>query len=139
MARISKIDQFVYIWQFFYIKGPICFNVIAQIILSVVFVSECTFFNPLSIALVTPTALIIGSVDEIQKLHVRTLPLEETPKRLALQSETSSLGVITYRQEMFQEGMGFKPVRSSISLSQKIPKSASRLPKTAPCMFPCYA
>ncbi|VDP42511.1 unnamed protein product [Schistosoma mattheei] len=100
---------------------------------------EVNFMTPLNglfysdcIALVTPTALIIGSVDEIQKLHVRTLPLEETPKRLALQSETSSLGVITYRQEMFQEGMGFKPVRSSISLSQKIPKSASRLPKTAP-------
>ncbi|VDQ02535.1 unnamed protein product [Trichobilharzia regenti] len=60
------------------------------------------------------------------------LPLEETPRRLALQSETGSLGVITCRQEMFQEGMGFKPVRSSISLSPKIPKSTSRLPKTTP-------
>lgn len=82
--------------------------------------------------MVTPSALIIGSVDEIQKLHVRVLPLEETPKRLALQPETSSLGVITYRQEVFQEGIGFKPVRSSISLSTKIPKSTSRVPKTAP-------
>ncbi|CAH8566044.1 unnamed protein product [Heterobilharzia americana] len=103
---------------------------------------EVNFMTPLNgvfyndcIALVTPSALIIGSVDEIQKLHVRTLPLEETPKRLALQSETSSLGVITYRQEIFQEGMGFKPVRPSISLSQKIPKSASGLPKTARLQF----
>ncbi|CAL8070914.1 unnamed protein product [Calicophoron daubneyi] len=100
---------------------------------------EVNFMTPLNgafysecIALVTPTALVIGSVDEIQKLHVRTLPLEETPKRLTLQPETCSLGVVTYRQEVFQEGVGFKPVRSSISLSQKIPKSTSRLPKTAP-------
>ncbi|CAH8852959.1 unnamed protein product [Trichobilharzia szidati] len=100
---------------------------------------EVNFMTPLNgvfytdcIALVTPSSLIIGSVDEIQKLHVRSLPLEETPRRLALQSETGSLGVITCRQEMFQEGMGFKPVRSSISLSPKIPKSTSRLPKTAP-------
>ncbi|TGZ72028.1 hypothetical protein CRM22_002338 [Opisthorchis felineus] len=100
---------------------------------------EVNFMAPLNgafyrdcIALVTPTALVIGSVDEIQKLHVRTVPLEETPKRLALQDETGSLGVITYRQEVFQEGSGFKPVRSSISLSQKVPKSTSRLPKTAP-------
>ncbi|CAI2738245.1 unnamed protein product, partial [Dicrocoelium dendriticum] len=88
------------------------------------FYSEC-------IALVTPNSLVIGSVDEIQKLHVRSLPLGETPKRLALQHDTGSLGLITYRQEFFQEGVGFKPIRSSISLSPKVPKSTSRLPKTA--------
>ncbi|KAF5400819.1 DNA damage binding protein 1 [Paragonimus heterotremus] len=100
---------------------------------------EVNFMTPLNgafyndcIALVTPNALIIGSVDEIQKLHVRTLSLEETPKRLALQQETGTLGVLTYRQEVFQDGVGFKPVRSSISLSPKVPKSTSRLPKTVP-------
>ncbi|KAA0197716.1 DNA damage-binding protein 1 [Fasciolopsis buskii] len=100
---------------------------------------EVNYMTPLNgayysdcIALVTPSALVIGSVDEIQNLHIRTLPLEETPKRLAYQSETGSLGLITYRQEVFQEGVGFKPVRSSISLSQKVPKSTSQLSKTVP-------
>nr|VZI48110.1 unnamed protein product [Spirometra erinaceieuropaei] len=84
------------------------------------------------ICLVTPGGLILGSVDEIQKLHVRSIPLEETPRRLALQSETGSLGVICNRQEVFQEGVGFKAVRSSASLSTKVPKTHSSVPKTVP-------
>ncbi|KAL3321308.1 DNA damage-binding protein 1 [Cichlidogyrus casuarinus] len=88
------------------------------------------------LCLVTPTGLVIGSVDEIKKLHIRTIPLEETPRRLALQKETNSLAVISFRQEIHRTGIGFRPLRSSISLNTKVHRTTSQLPKTAPPSAP---
>ncbi|VDD75995.1 unnamed protein product [Mesocestoides corti] len=108
-----------------------------KLVFSNVNLKEVTWMAPLNgsyytncICLVIPSGLVIGSVDNLQKLHVRTIPLGESPRRLALQPETGSLGVITYRREVFQEGVGFKPIRHSVSLSPKLHKSSSPVPKT---------
>ena len=36
-------------------------------------------------ALADDGALTIGTIDEIQKLHIRTVPLAESPRRIAYQ------------------------------------------------------
>jgi DNA damage-binding protein 1 len=55
---------------------------------------------PESLALATETSLTIGTIDEIQKLHIRTVPLGETPRRIAYQESsqvpTSVLYSINY-------------------------------------------
>ena len=40
---------------------------------------------PDSMALADDGALTIGTIDEIQKLHIRTVPLAESPRRIAYQ------------------------------------------------------
>ena len=43
---------------------------------------------PESLALATESSLTIGTIDEIQKLHIRTVPLGETPRRIAYQESS---------------------------------------------------
>lgn len=38
------------------------------------------FFFPTSLALANNSTLTIGTIDEIQKLHIRTVPLYESPR-----------------------------------------------------------
>jgi len=47
---------------------------------------------PDSLALATDSCLTIGTIDEIQKLHIRPVPLGETPRRIAYQ-EMSQVGI----------------------------------------------
>ncbi|XP_071542214.1 DNA damage-binding protein 1 [Panulirus ornatus] len=55
---------------------------------------------PNSLALATSEGITIGTIDEIQKLHIRTVPLGETPRRIAYQEETETFGVITMRVDV---------------------------------------
>lgn len=32
--------------------------------------------------------MTIGTIDEIQKLHIRTVPLQESPRKIAYQEQT---------------------------------------------------
>ncbi|CAG8510042.1 5511_t:CDS:10 [Dentiscutata heterogama] len=41
--------------------------------------------------------LTIGSIDEIQKLHIRTILLNEMPRRICHQESTHTLGILTIR------------------------------------------
>jgi hypothetical protein len=41
-----------------------------------------------------------GTVDEIQKMHIRTVPMGETVARLAYQKETHTLAVCCSRTEL---------------------------------------
>ena len=50
-----------------------------------------------SLALATDTTVTIGTIDEIQKLHIRAVPLGECPRRICYQEETSSFGVVSAR------------------------------------------
>jgi DNA damage-binding protein 1 len=50
---------------------------------------------PDSLAIAKEDSLTLGTIDAIQKLHVRTVPLGEQPRRLALQEATRTLGVAT--------------------------------------------
>lgn len=48
---------------------------------------ECYILNYTiySLALATDSSVTIGTIDEIQKLHIRTIPLYESPRRIAYQ------------------------------------------------------
>ncbi|XP_077558107.1 DNA damage-binding protein 1-like [Haemaphysalis longicornis] len=69
---------------------------------------------PDSLALASDSSLLIGTVDEIQKLHIHTVPLGEQPRRIAHQGATQTFGVITVRQDI-QGSAGLAPVRPSAS------------------------
>lgn len=66
-------------------------------------VSHIASFNassfPDSLALVKPGSLSIGSMDDIQKLHVRTVPLHEQPRRITHQESSRSF-LVTITQAM---------------------------------------
>mmetsp|Transcript_12957 Transcript_12957/g.36428 ORF Transcript_12957/g.36428 Transcript_12957/m.36428 type:complete len:1117 (+) Transcript_12957:258-3608(+) len=62
-------------------------------------VNFMTSFNsgsfPNSLAIATESSMVIGNIDEIQKLHIRTVPLGEQPRRIAHQDSTRTFGVVT--------------------------------------------
>ncbi|RZF44982.1 hypothetical protein LSTR_LSTR001943 [Laodelphax striatellus] len=69
---------------------------------------------PDSLAIASDSAVTIGTMDEIQKLHIRTVPLGETPRRIAYQESTQTFGVATMRIDQ-QESVGTSPIRPSAS------------------------
>mmetsp|Transcript_5262 Transcript_5262/g.15983 ORF Transcript_5262/g.15983 Transcript_5262/m.15983 type:complete len:1099 (+) Transcript_5262:49-3345(+) len=50
---------------------------------------------PNSLVLVGEEGLVFGTIDDIQKLQVRTVPLGEAPYRIAYQEETRTVAVLT--------------------------------------------
>lgn len=52
---------------------------------------------PESLVLATDSCITIGTIDEIQKLHIRTVPLGESPRRIAYQEKTKTFGILTMR------------------------------------------
>ncbi|XP_028966942.1 DNA damage-binding protein 1 [Galendromus occidentalis] len=63
----------------------------------------CSFSSeafPDSLALASEDEFVIGTIDAIQKLHIRTVPLGESPRRIAYQEETGTFGVIVSRSDM---------------------------------------
>lgn len=69
---------------------------------------------PDSLALATKSSVILGTIDEIQKLHIRTVPLGESPRRIAYQEASQTFGVITSRMDI-QDPSGLIPSRQSAS------------------------
>ncbi|CAG9535052.1 unnamed protein product [Cercopithifilaria johnstoni] len=65
----------------------------------------CAEAYPDALVLTDGHSLVIGRIDDIQKLHIRTVPLGESPSRIAYQSETNTIAVIVERLE-FVDGMG---------------------------------
>ncbi len=67
-------------------------------------------------ALLTENGVLrIGTMDNIQKLHIRTIHLHETPRRLAYQAETHTFGLVTYRTDYLNHMKELKPCRESAS------------------------
>lgn len=60
------------------------------------------FIRPFSDCLVLSDGetLIIGRIDDIQKLHMRCVHLGESPARMAHQPQTGTLAIITHRDEV---------------------------------------
>lgn len=50
---------------------------------------------PDSLAIAKDQSMTIGTIDEIQKLHVRTVPLHEQPRRIVYQDTNKVFGVFT--------------------------------------------
>ncbi|XP_012942382.1 DNA damage-binding protein 1 isoform X2 [Aplysia californica] len=73
---------------------------------------------PDSLALSNDTTLMIGTIDEIQKLHIRTIPLRESPRRIAYQEPTQTFGVISCRVDSGERNLpGFEPLPPPASLT----------------------
>ncbi|KAH8374751.1 hypothetical protein KR200_005352 [Drosophila serrata] len=84
---------------------------------------------PDSLALATKNSVILGTIDEIQKLHIRTVPLGEGPRRIAYQEASQTFAVSTLRIDVHGRG-GAKPLRNSASTqAQNITYSSNILPK----------
>lgn len=64
-----------------------------------------------SLALVSDTDILFGTIDEIQKLHIKTIPLYESPIKIAHQQSTQTFGLISSRKESH----GLTPTRPSAS------------------------
>ncbi|RKP06326.1 mono-functional DNA-alkylating methyl methanesulfonate N-term-domain-containing protein [Thamnocephalis sphaerospora] len=62
----------------------------------------CSFNSaayPGCLAIVSGDNIIIGAVDEVRRLHIRSIPLGEMPRRICHQPSTGVLGVLTMRTE----------------------------------------
>jgi DNA damage-binding protein 1 len=83
-------------------------------------------------ALLTENGILrIGTMDNIQKLHIRTINLFETPRRLAYQAETHTFGLITYRIDYLNHLRELRPCRESASTQcQNIQVAHTDLSKT---------
>lgn len=69
----------------------------------------CSFSSeafPDSLALASEDEFVIGTIDAIQKLHIRTVHLGESPKRIAYQEDTGTFGVLVCRSEMLSSNAG---------------------------------
>ncbi|XP_018018027.1 DNA damage-binding protein 1 [Hyalella azteca] len=81
-----------------------------KLVFSKVNLKEVTHMCPLnseaypnSLALANGEGVTIGTIDEIQKLHIRTVPLGETPRYIAYQEETETFGVVTFRVDVCED------------------------------------
>ncbi|KAK4884026.1 hypothetical protein RN001_000297 [Aquatica leii] len=80
---------------------------------------------PDSLALATDTCVTIGTMDEIQKLHIRTVNLQESPRRIAYQEQSQTFGVLSVRMDI-QDSTGLNPARPSAStMTQSVTVSSS--------------
>ncbi|XP_026675017.1 DNA damage-binding protein 1 isoform X2 [Ceratina calcarata] len=79
-----------------------------------------------SLALATDSTVTIGTIDEIQKLHIRTVPLGESPRRIAYQESSQTFGVITMRIDI-QDTSGVSIVRHSASTQAASSSSSSHI------------
>ncbi|KAF5280874.1 hypothetical protein FQR65_LT03023 [Abscondita terminalis] len=80
---------------------------------------------PDSLALATDTSVTIGTMDEIQKLHIRTVNLQESPRRIAYQEQSQTFGVLSVRMDI-QDSTGLNPARPSAStMTQSVTVSSS--------------
>ncbi|CAD6191269.1 unnamed protein product [Caenorhabditis auriculariae] len=44
-------------------------------------------------------SMLIGMVDDIQKIHIRTIPLNESPRRIAYQKSSGTYAILSSREE----------------------------------------
>lgn len=68
---------------------------------------------PGSLVLADADRFLIGVIDDIQKLHIRSVPLGECVSRIAYQDKT--IAILTSRQEFQQRSSSERIVRPSIS------------------------
>jgi DNA damage-binding protein 1 len=67
----------------------------------------CSFNSasfPDSLAVASESGLTIGTIDDIQKLHIRTVPLGEQPRRIAHQEATRTFAVCCFKLAAGMDG-----------------------------------
>ncbi|KAJ3217250.1 DNA damage-binding protein 1a [Dinochytrium kinnereticum] len=58
---------------------------------------------PSALAIATSTTLKVGLIDELQRLHIRTIPLRENPRRISHNQSQKVFGVVT--TQFFSNGL----------------------------------
>ncbi|OXB71165.1 UNVERIFIED_CONTAM: hypothetical protein H355_011164 [Colinus virginianus] len=90
---------------------------------------------PDSLALANNSTLTIGTIDEIQKLHIRTVPLYESPRKICYQEVSQCFGVLSSRIEVQDASGGttaLRPSASTQALSSSVSTSKLFSSSTAP-------
>ncbi|KAI0234301.1 DNA damage-binding protein 1 [Lamellibrachia satsuma] len=87
---------------------------------------------PNSLALSNDGSLTIGTIDEIQKLHIRNVPLGETPRRISYQETSQTFGVISLRMDVQDSNGRASPARVSASTQAQNISSSSSTAKMLP-------
>uniref|UniRef100_A0A8C0FF54 DNA damage-binding protein 1 n=1 Tax=Bubo bubo TaxID=30461 RepID=A0A8C0FF54_BUBBB len=90
---------------------------------------------PDSLALANNSTLTIGTIDEIQKLHIRTVPLFESPRKICYQEVSQCFGVLSSRIEVQDASGGttaLRPSASTQALSSSVSTSKLFSSSTAP-------
>lgn len=95
---------------------------------------DTTFYSD-SLALVSDTDIVFGTIDEIQKLHIRTVPLHESPIKIAHQQSTRTFGLLTMRKD-YQDAHVYRPMRQSAS-TRAHSKSSALSMVTSSARPPC--
>ena len=62
---------------------------------------------PNSLAIIGNDSLTIGTIDDIQKLHIRTIPLHEMPRRISYQESTNTFLLLTVNFQIDETETGF--------------------------------
>lgn len=62
---------------------------------------------PRSLVLADADRFFIGVIDDIQKLHIRSVPLGESVSRIAYQEESKTIAILTSRQEVSHKFLEF--------------------------------
>ena len=70
---------------------------------------------PDSLALLSDGILRIGTMDNIEKLHIRTVKLNETVRRIAYQADTQTFGILTLRHDIINHNGEISTIRASAS------------------------
>ncbi|XP_043235477.1 DNA damage-binding protein 1-like isoform X1 [Amphibalanus amphitrite] len=78
-----------------------------------------------SLALATDTTITIGVVDDIQKLHIRSVKLYESPRRIAYQESTETFGVLSMRLDEQGSSCLVAPRPSASTEAKTITQSSS--------------
>lgn len=76
-----------------------------------------------SLALVSDTDILFGTIDEIQKLHIKTIPLYESPVKIVHQQSTQTFGLLSSRVDT-PDINGLQPLRPSASTKAHSKSSA---------------
>lgn len=84
---------------------------------------SCVFRDCLVIS--DGNSMVFGTVDDIQKIHVRSIPMGESVLRIAYQKSTSTYGVCSNRTESKAERVFAS--KNALVTSQSRPKGVSIL------------
>lgn len=106
-----------------------------KLVFSNVNLKEVNFMCPLdtqcypdSLALVSDSDILFGTIDEIQKLHIKTVPLYESPNKIAYQQSTHTFGLLTTRKDYQGET---QQVRKSASTQARTKSTALSMTTSA--------
>ncbi|GIL77367.1 hypothetical protein Vretimale_2808 [Volvox reticuliferus] len=92
---------------------------------------------PRSLAVASEGALTIGTADDIQKLHVRAVPLGENPRRIAHHEAGRMLGVLTMRLETDGSERGYLRLLDDTTFD--VIASYTLAPNEMPCSIAAWS